>query len=60
MSALRLAVRQIGEMARRGATVAEILEDYPYLIELDVELAKRFVTAYPRLGRPRSREAPAR
>lgn len=49
----RLAVRQIGEMARRGAPTREILEDYPYLTEQDVELAKRFVIAYPRLGRPR-------
>ncbi len=56
----RLAVRQIGEMARRGAPVAEILADYPYLTEQDVEFAKRFTTAYPRLGRPRVREAPAR
>jgi uncharacterized protein (DUF433 family) len=56
----RLAVRQIGEMARRGASASEILEDYPYLTEQDVEFAKRFAAAYPRLGRPRAREAPAR
>jgi uncharacterized protein (DUF433 family) len=56
----RLAVRQIGEMARRGASVKDILEDYPYLEPQDVEFAKQFVTAYPRAGRPRVREAPAR
>jgi uncharacterized protein (DUF433 family) len=56
----RLAVRQIGEMARRGASVQELLEDYPYLTERDIEFAKRFTTAYPRLGRPRARETSAR
>jgi uncharacterized protein (DUF433 family) len=56
----RLAVRQVGEMALRGASVEEILEDYPYLDEQDIEFAKQFVTAYPRVGRPRVREAPAR
>lgn len=56
----RLAVRHIGEMARRGAAVKEILEDYPYLDEQDIEFAKQFVTAYPRVGRPRVRQAPAR
>jgi uncharacterized protein (DUF433 family) len=56
----RLAVRQIGEMARRGAPVKEILEDYPYLDAQDIEFAKQFLAAYPRVGRPRVREAPAR
>jgi uncharacterized protein (DUF433 family) len=56
----RLAVRHIGEMARRGAPVEEITSDYPYLSKQDVEFAKRFVAAYPRVGRPRAREAPAR
>lgn len=40
----RLAVRQIGKMARRGATVSDILEDYPCLDPQDVEFAKQFVT----------------
>jgi uncharacterized protein (DUF433 family) len=56
----RLAVRHIGEMARRGAPVEEIVEDYPGLSKQDVEFAKRYVIAYPRVGRPRAREAPAR
>jgi uncharacterized protein (DUF433 family) len=56
----RLAVRQIGEMARRGAAVKDILDDYPYLDAQDIEFAKQFVGAYPRVGRPRVREASAR
>lgn len=56
----RLAVRHIGEMARRGAPVEEILEDYPSLQKRDIEFAKRYVVAYPRVGRPRAREATAR
>jgi len=47
-------------MARRGAVVKEIVEDYPYLEEQDVEFAKLYVTAYPRVGRPRVREASTR
>ena len=49
----RLAVRHIGEMARRGA-VDEIVVDYPSLSLQDVDFAARFVAAYPRIGRPRS------
>jgi uncharacterized protein (DUF433 family) len=56
----RLAVRQIGEMARRGAPLKEIIEDYPNIDEQDVEFAKQFATAYPRVGRPRVREIPPR
>lgn len=56
----RLAVRQIGEMARRGASVRELLEDYLYLGEEDIKFAKQFAAAYPRLGRPRVRRARAR
>lgn len=56
----RLAVRHIGEMARRGASVEEITSDYPNLSKQDVEFAKRYVAAYPRVGRPRARETPAR
>ena len=56
----RLAVRHIGEMAHRGATFEEIVSDYPELTKQDVEFAKRFAAAYPRVGRPRARQAPAR
>ena len=55
----RLAVRQIGEMAKRGASVKEIIEDYPALEEQDVVFAKQYLTAYPRVGRPRVRQVPA-
>lgn len=53
----RLAVRHVGEMLARGATVAEVQEDYPYLSERDLAFAQLFVTAYPRIGRPRGRAA---
>jgi uncharacterized protein (DUF433 family) len=56
----RLAVRQVGGMLLRGATLAELREDYPYLKDEDVEFAPVFVRAYPRMGRPRERQAPAR
>lgn len=55
----RLAVRHVGEMLRRGATAAEVLEDYPYLSERDLDYARLYTTAYPRIGRPRA-QAPAR
>lgn len=53
----RLAVRQIGEMLRRGASPAELLEDYPYLTAEDLEFAPVFSLAYPRMGRPRAQAA---
>jgi len=49
----RLAVRHVGGMLERGASVAEILEDYPTLTDEDLEFALVFVRAYPRVGRPR-------
>jgi uncharacterized protein (DUF433 family) len=49
----RLAVRHIGELARRGGT-NEIVVDYRSLSEQDVDFAARFVAAYPRIGRPRA------
>jgi uncharacterized protein (DUF433 family) len=56
----RVAVRHIGEMARRGASVEEISSDYPSLSKQDIEFAKRYVAAHPRVGRPRAREGRAR
>jgi uncharacterized protein (DUF433 family) len=59
----RLSVRHVGAMVLRGATVAEIREDYSYLTDEDIELAKLYIQAYPRPGRPREHEpdeAPAR
>ena len=54
----RLAVRQVGGRLLKGLSAEEVREDYPYLTDEDVELAKLFAVAYPRAGRPR--EAPAR
>lgn len=54
----RLAVRQIGGMLLKGASVTEVREDYPYLTDEDIELAKLYAVAYPRVGRPR--EVPSR
>jgi len=50
----RLAVRHIGTMLRRGASVEEVREDYPYLTEQDLEFAKLYAVAYPKVGRPRA------
>ena len=49
----RLSVRRIGEAAERRGAIAGMLEDYPYLKAADIEFAKRFARAYPRVGRPR-------
>ncbi len=49
----RLAVRRIGGMLLKGASAAEVKEDYPYLEDEDIEFAKLYAVAYPRVGRPR-------
>lgn len=54
----RLAVRQVGGILLKGATIAEVKEDYPYLKDEDIEFARLYTVAYPRVGRPR--EAPPR
>jgi uncharacterized protein (DUF433 family) len=57
----RLAVRNLGGMLERGASVEDIKDDYPYLTDEDLEFSRLFVRAYPRVGRPReTRQAPAR
>jgi uncharacterized protein (DUF433 family) len=57
----RLSVRRIGDAIEHGEAVASVLEDYPYLTEQDVEFARRYTRAYPRVGRPReSAKAPSR
>jgi len=48
----RLSVRRVGGMLERGEEPATIVEDYPYLTAEDVEMARLFVRAYPRVGRP--------
>jgi len=55
----RLAVRRVGGMLLRGASVEEVREDYPYLTDDDIEYATIFARAYPRMGRPRDPQAPA-
>ena len=49
----RLAVRQIGAMLLRGASIDDVRDDYPYLTDEDIEFAKLYAEAYPRVGRPR-------
>ncbi len=56
----RLAVRHVGGMLLRGVAREEIHEDYPYLGAEDLEFADMYARAYPALGRPRERQAPAR
>ena len=56
----RLAVRNVGGMRLRGASIDEIRRDYPYLSVEDIEFARMYASAYPRIGRPREREAAPR
>jgi uncharacterized protein (DUF433 family) len=56
----RLAVRHVGGMLLKGALKDEVLEDYPYLKDEDIEFAPVYTRAYPRMGRPRERQAAAR
>ncbi len=56
----RLAVRHVGGMVLKGASKDEVLEDYPYLKAEDIEFAPVYTRAYPRMGRPRERQAAAR
>jgi uncharacterized protein (DUF433 family) len=51
----RLAVRHVGGMLLRGASVDEVREDYPNLKDEDIEFSTIFMRAYPRVGRPRER-----
>ncbi len=58
----RLTVRHIGAMMlrERTGTLEEIREDYPYLKSEDIQLAKLYTVAYPKVGRPRARKPAAR
>jgi uncharacterized protein (DUF433 family) len=56
----RLSVRHVGGMLLRGASPAEVREEYPYLKAEDLEFAPVFARAYPRMGRPRERQAASR
>jgi uncharacterized protein (DUF433 family) len=55
----RLAVRHIGGMQLRygEGVLAELREDYPYLKAQDIEFAKMYTAAYPKVGRPRAGKA---
>jgi len=56
----RLAVRQVGGMLLGGASPKDVLQDYPYLTDQDLEFAPIFTKAYPRMGRPRESQAAPR
>ena len=47
----RLSVRSVGALLERGASQESIREDNPYLDHEDLEFARVFVRAYPRVGR---------
>jgi uncharacterized protein (DUF433 family) len=51
----RIPVATIGDMLAQGATVEEIAKGYPSLTVEQVRLARMYVAAYPRRGRPASR-----
>ncbi len=51
----RLSVRHIGDQQLRGAATSELAQDYPYLSEQDLEFARLYALAYPRVGRPSRR-----
>jgi uncharacterized protein (DUF433 family) len=52
----RLSVNHIGKMREGGEAIADIIEDYPYLRQDDVEFARLYFKAHPMLGRPPRRE----
>lgn len=56
----RLAVRHVGAMLLRGERPDQVRADYPYLSDEDLEFAQLYARAYPAMGRPRERQAPAR
>jgi uncharacterized protein (DUF433 family) len=53
----RLSVSHIGKMRDGGESVEDIIADYPYLHENDVEFARLYYRAHPMVGRPRREEA---
>jgi uncharacterized protein (DUF433 family) len=52
----RLSVNHIGKMREGGEAIADIIEDYPYLHDDDIEFARLYFKAHPMLGRPPRRE----
>ncbi len=51
----RISVRFVGERARKGEAVKDLLEDYPALKPADVEFARMYVALGRPPGRPRKR-----
>jgi uncharacterized protein (DUF433 family) len=51
----RIAVRFVGERAKKGEPVVALLEDYPALDENDIEFARTFVELGRPPGRPRKK-----
>jgi uncharacterized protein (DUF433 family) len=51
----RVSVRFVGERARKGESVAALLDDYPALSAEDVEFARMLVALGRPPGRPRKR-----
>ena len=47
----RLSVKHVGKMREDGEKIEDILEDYPYLRENDVEFARLYFKSHPN-GRP--------
>jgi uncharacterized protein (DUF433 family) len=48
----RLSVKHIGKMREDGEKIEDILGDYPYLRENDVEFARLYFKSHPMVGRP--------
>lgn len=48
----RIPVRLVADMLEQGATAEEILDGYPALTRLDIELAPVYAGAFPPRGRP--------
>jgi uncharacterized protein (DUF433 family) len=49
----RISVRHVGELAKKGFSLATLLEDFPRLSEADVEFARIFAELGKPPGRPR-------
>lgn len=49
----RTAVRHVGGLLLRGVSEGEVREDFPHLTDDDLEFARLYAKAYPKMGRPR-------
>src|SRR4029077_2333461 len=48
----RLSVNHIGKMREGGEAIDDIIADYPYLHQDDIEFARLYFKAHPMVGRP--------